>query len=113
MPVETDEERLIFLNPDEFGEEATLNVRGEDPRTIPALFSERSRQAWFGRPPRRQNASGDVSTTAPYLTVLASAVEGLRPRDVMVYARGKNWIVHDIQIQGGGMARVLLQTATP
>lgn len=101
MPVETDADRLVFVDPDDFGVVVTYTPAGGGGASFNALFNR----------PSIDFAVGEVAAVDrdPWLTCRSSDVPaGARGGDVgdTVTVASETWRVVAIKPDGSGMTRI-------
>jgi len=94
MGIETAEDRAVFLNPDEFGEGATLFPGSPSARTIAVVYEE----SWTAADPE---TDVPVSSTTPRLFARTDDLSGVEQGDRVAVA-GKVWRFADLQPDGTG-----------
>ena len=100
MAIETDTERAIFLDADDFGQSVTYTPNGGGGSSINAIFD----QAFF----QVDGSTGALESSQPMVTVLSSDVTGIDHGDTFTIA-GTTYNVVGIQPDGQGMTEVLLE----
>lgn len=114
MAVETDAERLAFLNPDEFGGTALYTPkRGGGPRTIAGIFdapaSDWNPNRWPGGHPIAMQEGAHIVSTAPTFECRTSdLVSGGRRGDTLVID-GATYRVFKRSPDGTGMTVLTLE----
>lgn len=103
MPVETDADRLQFLDTDAFGVEATYKpVTGGAASTIKGIFDAASTAIEVG-------LEVSISSTSPQFHCRTSDLtNGGKQRDTFVIA-GVTYKAKDVQPDGTGMTMVMLE----
>lgn len=100
--IETAADLAVFFDADDFGTAATYRPQGGTPAPLVGVFTAAHTAAAGGEWP-------GVSTTAPALTVaLDHLPPGARAGDE-IDMRAAVWAVRDIQPDGTGLARLILE----
>jgi hypothetical protein len=113
MPVETEEDLLIFLNPDEFGVEAQYQSReeGAEPKTIPGQFDNKGSNwnpnRWTGTQYQQQMGASVTSSGPTFQCRTIDVYKGGRRNETFVIS-GSKYRVDDKRPDGTGMTIFLL-----
>lgn len=104
MTVETAADRAAFVNPDEFGLEATWTVAGEEAASLNAVFDEASETRFAGP---------GVDVVSPMIVVRTADIPGNAAAGEYTGDRiaigERTFIPRTIEPDGTGMSRVLLE----
>jgi hypothetical protein len=101
MAVETDVERAIFLEVDDFGSSATYTPLSGSPSTISGLFDNEYLAVDAG-------GSVPVAMQQPMFTCLTSAVSSAQEGDTLLIST-TTYKVTNVQPDGQGMTVLMLQ----
>jgi hypothetical protein len=116
MAVETDEDRAIFLSPEDFGGEALYTPRdGGTSRTIAGIFdqpgSDWNPNRWPGHEYQMQQGA-HITKTGPTFRCRASDLAGGGRRRDRLTIDGVEWEVLKREPDGTGMVVLTLQDVT-
>jgi hypothetical protein len=113
MPVETEQDRLTFLNPDEFGVEAIYVSRkpGAEPTPIPGVFDDQGHDfnpnRWNGTEYQMQNGAHIVSTAPTFTCRTSDLVDGGRKNERLTI-NGTLYKIHEKLPDGTGFTKLVL-----
>lgn len=102
MPVESEADRAVFVNPDEFGSAALYTVEGGAAITIAVLFD---------RPSERLFDAPGLSSQQARITVRAADLPAGYGEGDAVTIDGTAYIVRVPEPDGLGMVRMMLEEA--
>lgn len=111
--IEDDDSRLIFFDPEAFGEEVTFTPSGADPFTCAAIVDTRplgDRQIKGAQVHHHEGAN--IIGNSPQLRCRESDLGGqVKAGRAQVTARGKLWNVFAVKPDGTGLVLVVLREA--
>ncbi|KRR21705.1 head-tail joining protein [Bradyrhizobium retamae] len=113
MPVETEDDLLIFLNPDEFGVEASYVSRedGAEPKTVPGMFDDEGSNwnpnRWTGTEFQMQMGAHVESTGPTFQCRTADLHKGGRKGEKLTI-KGTEYRIEGKRPDGTGMTLLLL-----
>jgi hypothetical protein len=113
MAIETDEDRLAFVDPDEFGATATFTLNGGAVLTdVPGIYDDPNVTKGLRQNNQFSYSQGqDVSGDKPEFHCLTSAIPGVKNGRATVVIGGENFSVFNVQHDGTGMTCVRLMRA--
>jgi hypothetical protein len=114
--IESEDDRLLFFDPADFGEEVTLQIDGQGPVVIRAIFDTRppftaTNFKGFRGTDDMGHDLGQVSGTQPRLTALSAAVVGVKAGRATFTVRGKAYMAHKVTADGTGITLIDLKLA--
>lgn len=92
----------VFMDPEEFGDSAFWDTQGGEFVELVGFF-EASREVVL------PGDGGGVSALLPVLTVAETSVPETASQDDDVEINGRNYRVADIQPDGSGLSRIILE----
>lgn len=92
----------VFFNPSEFGDSAVWDTQEGETVDVDGIF-EASREVILS------GESVGVSAVMPVLTVAVDQIPATAAQGDDLEVRGKNYLVSDIQPDGSGLARIILE----
>ncbi|MGJ4951858.1 head-tail joining protein [Bradyrhizobium sp. HKCCYLS20291] len=112
MPVESDEDLLIFLDSDEFGAEAEYRARGSDEACpVPGIFDDEGSNwnpnRWSGTEFQAQMGASVTSTGPTFLCRTMDLQRGGRKGETLII-KGQEYRIEDKRPDGTGMTLLLL-----
>ncbi|WP_047308786.1 head-tail joining protein [Rhodopseudomonas palustris] len=113
MPVETEQDLLVFLNPDEFGVEAQYVSRDPDiePKTVPGHFDDEGSNwnpnRWIGTEFQQQAGASITATGPTFLCRTVDLLNGGRKGEKLTI-KGTVYRIHDKRPDGTGMTLLIL-----
>ncbi|MBR1031974.1 MULTISPECIES: hypothetical protein [Bradyrhizobium] len=113
MPVETDNDLLIFLNPDEFGVEASYVSRDPavEPKDIPGQFDDEGSNwnpnRWNGTQFQMQMGASVTSSGPTFLCRTSDLNKGGRKGEKLTI-KGQEYRIEDKRPDGTGLTLFLL-----
>jgi hypothetical protein len=113
MPVETDEDLLIFLNPDEFGVVAKYQSRdaGSEPKDIPGQFDDKGSNwnpsRWTGTQYQQQMGASVTSSAPTFQCRTMDLFKGGRRNETLII-KDQSYRIEDKRQDGTGMTLLLL-----
>lgn len=103
--IETDEDRAIFVEADEFGVVARVELNTGDAFDVAGIFDDRP---VTGNP---GYAGAALSGSGPTFTAISSAVAAVKVGRATLTINGKTYGVHDLKPDGTGMTLIRLMKA--
>lgn len=94
----------VFFDPDAFGDTATWDTQEGETENLDGIFEAAREVALSGD-------SVGVNATLPVLTVAETAIPSTAAQGDDLEVRGVNYLVSEIQPDGSGLARVILERA--
>lgn len=110
MAIETDEDRLIFFDADDFGVVAIITPSSGAARTVEGIYDAPN----VTRGVRQDNGysrQAEVSMTKPVFRARSSDLAGIKAGRASVEINGEVFGVHDVQPDGTGTTTLQLLKA--
>lgn len=101
MPVESDDDRAVFVNPDEFGVTATYALAAGGSSSVDGVFDDGVEQPEFGDP--------GILSGQPTLRLPSADLPGAAAAGDGLTVSGTSYKVREIRLDGRGMATLILE----